>query len=349
MLRVLIFLVSLGARAIRAICRRRADLVIENLSLRQQVTALKKERPRPPLEDADRAFWVALRSSWPAWASRLVIVNADTVARWNRERFRRYWTRISSRRYPGRPRIEVEIRRLIRMMAQNGWGAPRIHAELTKLGFVIGEMTVSRYMPRRPAEPDQVKRWVAFLRNHKDDIAAMDLFTVPTASLRLLYGFFVIEHGRRHILHFNVTFHPTAAWVTQQLREAFPYDAAPRYLIFDRDSIFSSAVVGFIKAMGTKPVRTSYRSPWQNGTAERWIASCRRKLLEHVVVLGERHLVRLVRSYICYYHEDRCHLGLSKDTPNARAITPRPSPAAIVVALPRVGGLHHRYEWREAA
>ena len=131
MLRVLIFLVSLGARAIRAMCRRRADLVIENLALRQQVTALKKERPRPLLE-----------TSWPSWASRLVIVNTDTVARWNRERFRRYWTRISSRRYSGRPRIDAEIRRLVRTMAQDGWGAPRIHAELTKLGFIISEITV---------------------------------------------------------------------------------------------------------------------------------------------------------------------------------------------------------------
>ncbi len=180
MLRVLIFLVSLGARAIRAMCRRRADLVIENLALRQQVTALKKERPRPPLDDVVRAFWVALRTSWPSWASRLAIVNTDTVARWNREQFRSYWTWISSRRYPGRPRIDAEIRRLVR--------------------------TMTRYMPRRPTEPDQVKRWVAFLRNHKGEIAAMDLFTVPTASLRLLYGFFVIEHGRRHIVHFNATF-----------------------------------------------------------------------------------------------------------------------------------------------
>ncbi len=227
MLHVLVFLVSLGARAIRAMCRRRADLVIENLALRQQVTALKQERPRPPLDETDRAFWVALRS-WPAWASRLVIVNADTVARWHRERFRRYWAKLSRRRNPSRPRIDTEIRRLIRLMAQDGWGAPRIHAELTKLGFIISEKTVSRYMPRLSAEPDQVKRWVAFLRNHKDDIAAMDLFTVPTASLRLLYGFFVIEHGRRHIVHFNATFHPTSAWVMQQLREAFPYDTAPR-------------------------------------------------------------------------------------------------------------------------
>ena len=191
-------------------------------------------------------------------------------------------------------------------MAQDGWGAPRIHAELTKLGFIISEITVSRYLPRRPAEPDQLKRWMAFLRNHKDDIAAMDLFTVPTASLRLLYGFFVIEHGRRHIVHFNATFHPTSAWVIQQLREAFPYDTAPRYLIFDRDFIFNAAVIEFIKATGTKPVRTSFRSPWQNGTAERWVGSCRRELLEHVVVLGACHLIRLVRAYISYYHEDRC-------------------------------------------
>ena len=349
MLRVLIFVVSLGARALRAMCRRRADLVLENLALRQQVMVLKKERPRPPLEDVVRAFWVALRESWPAWASRLVIVKAGTVAEWNRARFRRYWARISQRRHPGRPRVDAEIRRLIRLMAQDGWGAPRIHAELTKLGFIISEKTVSRSMPRLPAEPDPVKRWVAFLRNHKDDIAAMDLFAVPTVSLRLLYGFFVIEHGRRHIVHFNATFHPTSAWVMQQLREAFPYDTAPRYLVFDRDSIFSPAVIEFIRAMRTKPVRISYRSPWQNGTAERWIGNCRRELLEHVVVLGERHLVRLVRTYISYYHEDRCHLGLGKDTPDERPITPRPSPTAKVVALPRVGGLHHRYEWREAA
>lgn len=177
----------------------------------------------------------------------------------------------------------------------------------------------------------------------------MDLFTVPTASLRLLFGFFVIEHGRRHIIHFNATFHPTADWVMHQLREAFPYDTAPRYLIFDRDSIFSPAVVRFVRALGIDPIRTSYRSPWQNGTAERWILSCRQELLEHVVVFGERHLVRLARLYIDYYHEVRCHLGLDKDTPTERTITRHSTPTAKVVALPRVGGLHHRYEWREAA
>jgi hypothetical protein len=302
-------------------------LIIENLALRQQVASLMKERPRPMLDDAERAFWVALRASWPGWASRLIIVQADTVARWIRERFRRHWAKLSRRcRRPGRPRIDAEIRRLIREMAQDGWGAPRIHGELTKLGFVVSEATVSRYMPRPPVAPDQVKRWIAFLRNHKDGIAAMDFFTVPTLSLKVLYGFFVIEHGRRHVLHFNATFNPTAAWVIQQLREAFPFDTAPRHLLFDRDAIFRPAVVRFVKAMGTKPRRIPYRSPWQNPVAERWIGSCRRELLEHAV-----------------------HLGLNKDTPNKRPVTPRPSATATVVALPRVGALHHRYEWREAA
>jgi len=208
---------------------------------------------------------------------------------------------------------------------------------------------VSRYMPQLPTDPDQLKRWVVFLRNHKDIIAAMDLFTVPTASLRVLYGFFVIDHGRRRILHFNATFNPTAPWVMQQLREAFPFDTAPKYLIFDRDSIFSAEVVRFIKAMGIKPCRTAYRSPWQNGVTERWIGSCRRDLLDHVIVFDRQDLTRLVRSYLDYYHEDRCHLGLAKDAPSGRSVALRPSDSAKIIALPRVGGLHHRYGWREAA
>ena len=149
------------------------------------------------------------------------------------------------------------------MALDNGWGAPRIHGELVKLGFDVSEATVSRYMPRRPPDLDQVQRWMTFLRNHKDAIAAMDFFTVPTVCLRVLYGFFVIEHGRRHVLHFKATFNPTAAWIAQQLREAFPYDAAPKHLIFDRDSIFSPVVLSSIRSMGIKPCRTSYRSPWR--------------------------------------------------------------------------------------
>ena len=180
MLRLLHFLGSLGAWAFRALFVSRSELLIENLALRQQVAALKRGRPRPPLHDVDRAFWVALRRSWPGWASCLLLVDSDTVARWDRERFRHHWAKLSHQnRRPVRPRIDPEVRRLIRLMAQDGWGAPRIPGGLLKLGFEISEITVSRYLPRRPLEPDKVKRWMALLRNHKDAIAAMVFFTVP--------------------------------------------------------------------------------------------------------------------------------------------------------------------------
>ena len=180
MLRPIVFLVSLAVHTLRALFRTHEELLIENLALRQQVIALKKQRPRPLLDDMDRAFWVALRTAWPGWSKRLFIVNPDTVAKWHRDRFRRYWAKISQHKPgPGRPRVDAEIRRLIRTMALDGWGAPRIHGELLKLGFVVSEITVSRYLVRYPADPDKIKHWTAFLRNHKDAIAAMDFFTVP--------------------------------------------------------------------------------------------------------------------------------------------------------------------------
>ena len=349
--RLFVALVTVVVGIVRALARSRADLVLENLVLRQQVATLTRRRPRSHIDDVDRGFWVALREAWPGWLDQPVVVRLETVMRWHKERFRRYWTRLSHRnRRPGRPRIAPELRKLIaEMAAANGWGAPRIHGELLKLGFDISEATVSRYMPRPPTDLRRQQRWMTFLRNHSDGIAAMDFFTVPTVHLRLLYCFFIIGHDRRRVLHVNATFNPTSAWVIQQLREAFPFDTAPRYLIFDRDSIFGSAVVNFVKALGTKPCRTAFRSPWQNGVAERWIGSLRRELLDHVVVLGERHAVRIIRQYIAWYHADRTHLGLGKDTPEGRAVTSRPSGTARVVALPRVGGQHHRYEWRDAA
>jgi len=263
--------------------------------------------------------------------------------------FRAYWRRKSKPK--GRPSTNSEIRSLIRRMAKEnpGWGAPKIHSELLKLGFDVSERTVSRYMPRRPAPPGSTQRWMTFLRNHRDAIAAMDFFTVPTIRFQILYVLFVIHHERRIILHHAVTAAPTSAWVVQQLREAFPFDQAPRFLIFDRDAKFDTVVTGFLAAIGTTAVQTAYRSPWQNGTAERWVGSVRRNMLDHVVVFGERHLRRLMVEYLAYYHRDRCHLSLDKDPPEPRAVFPRPAANAEVVALPRVGGLHHRHEWREAA
>jgi transposase InsO family protein len=193
------------------------------------------------------------------------------------------------------------------------------------------------------------KDWPVNLKNHREAIAALDFFTVPTATFRVLYCFFVISHGRRKILHFNVTEHPTGAWIVQQLREAFPEDRAPRYLILDRDSKFNGEVATMLKDLGSELIRTAYRSPWQNGVAERWVGSCRRELLDHVIVLNESHLRRLVRDYLEYYHDDRIHDALKKDTPTLRAVEPRPRGTAKVVGAARVGGLHHRYHWEAAA
>jgi putative transposase len=345
------FLLLVLLASLRSAVRSRSDLVLENLALRQQLAVLARRRPRPRVDDADRWFWIALRRVWSRWSETLLVVRPETVVRWHRAGFRRYWAWLSRRRSPGRPPTEPSVRELIRRMAADNptWGAPRIHGELRMLGIDVSERAVSRHMPRRRPQPDAVGRWLAFLRNHRDAIVAMDLLVVPTVSFRLLYVWFAIEHGRRRIVHFNVTPHPVAAWVVQQLRQAFPFDTAPRHLIFDRDSIFSASVVSTVKSFGTEPSRTAPRCPWQNGIAERWVGSLRRDLLDHVVVFGERHLRRLVRDYIAYYQHDRTHLGLGKATPAVRVVQQRPDGEARVVALPRVGGLHHRYEWRSAA
>ena len=240
-----------------------------------------------------------------------------------------------------------EIRALIfQMVAENPtWGAPRIHGELLKLGLDLSEPTVSRWMRRAPRPLDPGKRWLTFLRNHREAIAAMDFFTVPTLTFGILYGFFVIGHDRRRILHHNVTRNPNALWVGLQLHEAWEGgEQSERFLIFDRDAKFSVDVVSTLTAMGGQAIRTAFRSPWQNGIAERWVGSVRREyLLDHVIALNRRHLRRLLNEYVRYYHEDRTHLGLGKDTPSGRVVASPPSSGHEVISLPRLGGPHHRY------
>ncbi len=234
------------------------------------------------------------------------------------------------------------------MATENQWRARKIQAELSKLGIKVSLATASRYVPRTKPDPTQQQRWMTFLRNHKDVIAGMDFFVVPTVRFHLLYVWFAIDHGRRRILHFNVTENPTARWVIQQLRETFPDEPTHRYLIYDNDAIFSHAVTSAIKSFEINPKRTAFRSPWQNGTAERVVGSVRRELLDHVIVLNEDHLRRLLREYVDYYNAERIHTSIG-DAPVSRPVESRPAPGARVVGLPRVGGLHHRYVWHEAA
>ncbi len=331
--------------------RSRYNLGLEILALRQQLDVLKRKSPRPRLRFKDRTFWILLRRLWPSWSSVLVIVKPETVVAWHRAGFRLFWRLRSRPKCLGRPQIDAEVRALIRRMVSENpsWGAPRIHGELLKLGFDVSERSVSRYLRRLSPSNDARKRWITFLRNHRDVIVAMDFFTVPTLTFRMLYCFFVIEHGRRRILHLNVTKHPTGPWIVQQLREAFLEFCPYRYAILDRDGKFGQEVTDFLAASGMKPIRITPACPWQNGVAERWIGNCRRELLDHVLIFNEPHLLGLAKDYLSYYHTDRTHDGLEKDTPATRAVAPKPTESARLVAYPRVGGLHHRYDWQQAA
>jgi putative transposase len=337
-------LFTLAFGALICLFRSRGGLVLENLALRQQLAVLKRRHPRPRLAFVDRLFWVTVSRFWAGWKQALIVVTPETVVRWHRAGFRLYWKLISRvSEQVGRRRISKEVRELIsRMVAENPtWGAPRINGELLMLGFDVSERTISRWMKRAPRYPEPAKRWLAFLRNHREAIAAMDFFTVPTITFGVIYCFFIISHDRRRILHLNVTKHPTSLWVVQQLREAFPFGSAPRFLIFDRDGKYGLEVPIAVRALKISPVQTSFESPWQNGTAERWVESCRRDLLDHIIALDEGHLKRLLSEYVRYYHEDRTHLGLGKGTPDYRI---RSGAAGRILSHERLGGLHHRYD-----
>jgi len=317
--------------------------------LRQQLATLSHGHSRPHFCASDRIFWVLLRRFWSGWKKALVIVQPETVINWHRTGFKLYWKWISRKHVRvGRKPTSRELRDLIfRIVVENRtWGAPRIHGELKMLGFEISERTVLRWMRKAPRDREPAKRWTAFLNNHREAIAAMDFFSVPTLTFGVMYCFFVIARDRRRILHCNVTRHPTTVWVAQQLREAFPYDTAPKYLILDREHTFHGEVLETVENLGIIPVRTAIRSPWQNGVAERFVGSCRRDLLDHVIVLNERHLKRLMVEYVRYYHDDRTHLALAKETPAGRIAARSAAASAKIVSMPRLGGLHHRYNPR---
>jgi transposase InsO family protein len=325
--------------AFAGLFRSRASLQVEILVLRHQLNVLRRKSPaRITFTGIDRLLFAGFYGLAPDVLAALQVVKPDTVIRWHRAGFRAYW-RWKSRSRGGRPRTPAKIRELIREMsiANSLWGAPRIHGELLKLGIDVGQTTVAKYMAKGRRPPSQ--GWKTFLLNHADGIASMDLFVVPTVSFRMLYGFLILQHGRRELLWLGVTAHPTAEWIAQQLVEAFGWRDLPRYVIRDRDSIYGARFIQRVRALGIRDRPTSARSPWQNGHAERLIGSIRRECLDHVVVFGERHLRNLLRCYQSYYNECRTHLSLSKDAPRPRAIQVR---GRIAVA-PVLGGLHHQY------
>jgi transposase InsO family protein len=317
----------------------KSRLEAENTALRHQLTVLRRKvRGRVQLTNGDRLFLVQLYRWFPSVLKAITIIRPETVVRWHRAGFRRYW-RWKSRYLGGRPQIDAGLRLLIRQMSLDNplWGAPRIHGELLKLGFEVAQSSVAKYMVKRDGPPSQA--WLTFLRNHAPDIAAMDLFVVPTFGFDLLYALVIVRLERRDLVWINVTANPTAEWIARQITEAFPWNEAPRYLIRDQDQVYGSVVTRRIRAMGIRDKPIAASSPWQNGFAERLIGSIRRECTDHVVALGEGHLRRTLRSYARYYNESRTHRSLNKDTPVHRAI----EGLGAIISQPILGGLHHRY------
>jgi transposase InsO family protein len=325
--------------------RSRQAVALEIVALRHQLGVLQRQTNRPRLTRSDRMLWVALHRLWPRWRQALVIVKPATVIAWHRAGFRAYWAR-KSRPKGGRPRIEPEIRKLIRQMwlANPTWGRPRIQAELAKIGIRVSDSTVRKYKPKRRGPPSQT--WRTFLENHLDCTVGMDFFVVVTATFRILYVLVIVSHERRRILYFNVTSSPSAQWTAQQVVQAFPFDAAPRFLLRDRDRIYGAFLRKRIRDLGIEEVLTAYRSPWQNPYCERWIGTVRRDCLDHLIVWNEAHLRRTLHEFLRYYHADRTHQALANDCPESRPVEPRS--VGRVVEFPRVGGLHHRYTRRAA-
>jgi len=325
--------------ALVGLFRSRAWLEAENLALCHQLNILRRNSPKKlALSNIDRLVFAGLYRLDSGILGALTIIKPETLIRWHRAGFRRYW-RWKSRAQGGRPKTELDVRQLIReiSVANPFWRAPRIHGELLKLGIDVGQTTVAKYMARGRRPPSQ--GWKTFLRNHADGIASMDLFVVPTISFQLLYGLLVLRHGRREILWLAATTHPSAEWISRQLTEAYGWKQGPRYLVRDRDSIYGDVFIQRIRAMGIRDRPTAPRSPWQNGYCERLIGSIRRDCLDHVVVFGERHLRYLLRSYANYYNQTRPHLSLNKDSPISRAV----KAVGRILPVPILGGLHHQY------
>ena len=315
-------------------------LVLENLALRHQLAVLQRTAPRPRLRTSDRLFWVLLSRLWRGWADAVSIVQPETVIRWQRAGFKLFWTWKSRRNGPGRPAVAPEVRALIRRMSRANplWGAPRIHGELQKLGIEISQATVSKYLVRHRTPPSQT--WRTFLDNHIRSLVSVDFFTVPTVMFKVLFVFVVLAHDRRRVVHVNVTDAPTAQWTAQQIVEAFPWETAPRYFLRDRDAVYGVVFSSRVQALGIREVKTAPRSPWQNPYVERLIGTLRRECLDHMVVLNETHLRRLLRDYLAYYHSARTHLSLDKDSPEPRPVerpdraesSRRPWSAASIIA-----------------
>jgi transposase InsO family protein len=328
---------------LRSFVRRDTALLLENLVLRHQLQVVLRSNPRPRLRNRDRILWVWIRRFCPgSWQRHLVVVRPETVIRWHRRGWRLYWTWRSRARF-GRPRLTPEVRALIARMAFENptWGTQRIRGELLKLGITVSARSIRRYRTRTSNRPP-TQTWRTFLGNQAKGIWAADLLVVQTIGFRTLYVLFFVSHARRELISLNVTASPTAAWVWQQLINATPWNRRPIHLIHDRDNAYGKDFDTRLAALGVIGIRTPYRAPKANAIAERLVGTLRRECLDHIIVLNEEHLVRILREFAAYYNLDRPHRTLAHSPPIRPNVT-GPSLRGAIVSRPVLGGLHHVY------
>ena len=337
---------SVAGGTVDDLTRTRVALIAENAFLRQQLVILRRQVKRPVPTPADRLRLVLLERFVGGWRAALLIAQPETLLRWHRQGFRLLW-RARSRGASKRPQVSAEtVATIQRLAAENRlWGAERIRGELRKLGIWVGKRTVQRHMrairPPRPRRGGQ--SWATFVRNHAHETRACDFLQVVDLGFRALFAFCIVELESRRLVHIGVTRYPTDAWVAQQLREATPFGTAPRFLIRDNDRKYGPAFDRVAVGSRITVLRTPIRAPRANATCERFLGSVRRECLDHVLVLGEGHLRRVLREYTAYFNSARPHQGLGQAVPDARGSAPRSSPAAPIVATPVLGGLHHDY------
>jgi len=290
--------IRLFAGFLPAMFRSRAGLQAENLALRHQLCVYQRSVKRPKVRPVDRILWSLLAKTWTGWRDALISVKPDTVIRWQRKRLKEHWRTLSLSGEPGRPPVADEVKELIRAMSlmNPAWGSPRIVGELAKLGITVTKPTVDKYRVRVRKPPSPT--WPAFLKNHAREMASVDFMVVPTVRFKFLYVFLVLSIERRRIIHFAITQHPTAAWMAQRIVEAFPWDTSPKYLLRDRDKVYGGWFRRRVKSMDVEEVLTAPHSPWQNAYSERLNGSIRRECLDHVIVLSENHLRRVLGKYV---------------------------------------------------
>jgi transposase InsO family protein len=324
--------------------RSKADLIAENALLRQQLIVLERQVHKPSFAQSDRLWLVLLASRVKNWKESLLIFKPDTLLRWHRQGFRLFW-KFKSRNRGGRPKHSTETVALIQQMAQENrlWGAERIRGELLKLGLAVAKHMIQTYITHvRPAKPIS-QTWATFLKNHAKDIWACDFLPVIDLFFRTVYVFFLIELSSRRVVHFGVTRHPTDEWVSQQLREATPFGQAPRFLIRDRDSIYGEAFTRVAVGTSIEVLKTPYRAPKANAICERFLGSVRRECLDHILVLGEWHLYRVIREYVAYFNRSRPHQGIEQQIPEGSTSVPEKQGKAKIISFPVLNGLHHDY------